>query len=165
MPLSPQLLPLLIFALSLGACQSPLVTHAPQQELPKIQSSATQGGKGVPNGRSDSSQPFIRAAMEVATDRTYGYSKENPVRVGPRSPSALHIRYLNSLRGPGGEPIEYERRGSCCEFETKNSEFGGGLLDIYRIKVDGATKDFFIFVNMYDPGPPKVPAGLTQRRP
>jgi hypothetical protein len=34
-------------------------------------------------------------------------------------------RFLNALSGPNGEKIEYYRIGSCCPFETKNSEWGG----------------------------------------
>jgi hypothetical protein len=156
--------PLFVLMLSLAACETPPSREPAPQELPRIQSSATRDGRGIPNGRSDAARPFIRASMEVSTDRSYGYSKDNPIKVGPRSPSLLHIQYLNSLRGPGGEPVEYERKGACCEFATRNSEFGGGLLDVYRVKVDGKEKDVFLFVNMYDPGPPKIPAGFTQRR-
>jgi hypothetical protein len=124
----------------------------------------TQDGKGVPNGRSDSEMPFIQASMPLSTDSHYGYTVENPIKVGPRTAARVHILYLNSLRGPNGEPIEYERLGSCCKFETKNSAFGAGLLDMYRITFDGTSKELVLYVNMYDPGPPQLPMGFTQRR-
>ncbi|APW37769.1 hypothetical protein RD110_11660 [Rhodoferax koreense] len=103
--------------------------------------------------------------MRVASDPKYGFAKESAIRVGPRSSAVFHIQYLNALRGPNGEPITYERLGACCDFQTANSPFaGGGLLDIYRVRVDGTSEDVFLFVNMYDPGPPELPAGFTQRK-
>ncbi|NUU01996.1 hypothetical protein [Herbaspirillum robiniae] len=153
----------------LAACQSP-----PQKPaygppvLPKILSSTVANGKGVPNGRSDNSDRYLHSALKSAEDPGYGYSQSNPVKVGPRTQGRLHIVYLNSLRGPKGEPLEYERKGACCMFAnpaTSAIPGGVGLLDVYRVRVEGEAQDRYLFVDMYDPGPPMIPVGMTQREP
>ena len=67
---------------------------------------------------------------------------------------------MNALRGPKGEKITYDRKGSCCHFETSNGFMGGGLLDRYEVKIDGSSKIYILYVNMYDPGPLKAPMGF-----
>lgn len=130
---------------------------------PVIVSSLRSGGKGVPNGRSDSTAPYLRTLkLPVATDPGYGYSAAKPIRTGPYD-TRLHLLYLNSLRGPKGEPVTYERRGACCEFEDKSLPRGGGLLDVYDIQVDGGSKTITIYVDMYRIGPPQLPVGFTAR--
>ena len=149
--------------LTLAACQSPPISSALTGEPPQVLSVVKRDGKGLPNGRSDSVEPFIQEIMVSSTDSQYGYTREKPIKTGPRSSAKIHIRYLNSLRGPSGEPVEYERRTSCCEFATTNSDMGRGLLDVYRVRVDGSSKDVFLYLNMYDPGPPQLLMGFTQR--
>jgi len=162
-----------LFALSITllitACAGPVpkIDSSQKQlaELPPIVSVSAKDGKRIPNGRSDSVSPYWRPPLQAALDPKYGLTKESAIRVGPRSDAALHIQYLNALRGPNGEPLAYERLGACCEFKPQNSPFaGGGLLDIYKVRVDGTSKDVFLFVNMYDPGSPALPAGFTQRK-
>jgi hypothetical protein len=132
--------------------------------LPHIASSTRGAGfKGSPHGRSDSTAPFVRQILEISVDARYGYTKENPIRVGPHSSGGTGRLYLNALLGAAGEPAEYERVGACCTFRTPNSPNGFGLLDIYRIRVDGSSGDRYLYVNWYDAGPPKIPIGFVQR--
>jgi len=98
----------------------------------------------------------------IASDPEYGKSSDKPIRTGPVF-SRGHILFLNALRGPNGEPIEYERIGSCCAFEDESPPFRGGLLDVYRIKIDGSSVEVLLFVDMYRMGLPEVPAGFTVR--
>jgi hypothetical protein len=147
---------LLVFQLSLAGS-----LHS--KELPKIESNTVVDGKGIPNGRSDSIAPFMSEAMQQSTDPSYGYTPSNPIRVGPRTSAKSHILFLNALRGAQGEPMSYERKGSCCAFETPHSPLGGGMLDIYTIKVQGSDQEIHLFVNMYDPGPAEIPVGFSQR--
>jgi hypothetical protein len=131
--------------------------------LPPIESAYTRNGRGVPYGRSDSSEAYLRAELPIANNPEYGFIEQNPIQVGPRTGDLQHIRYLNSLRGPNGEPIEYERKGSCCPFDTEHAALGG-LLDIYRVRIDGSSSEMYLFVDMYTAGTAQIPFGLTQRK-
>jgi hypothetical protein len=162
---------LLVVTFLIGACHAPTkqqvsttpVATASERELPPIESSYTRNGRGVPYGRSDSDEAYVYIPLPVAKSPDYGFTKENPVKVGPRNDGLPHIRYLNSLRGPNGEVIEYERKGSCCPFEAEQAPLGA-LLDIYRLKTEGSSKDIYIFVDMYTSGTLQIPVGLTQRK-
>jgi hypothetical protein len=98
-------------------------------------------------------------------DSTYGYQQHNPVKVGglTNGPSNER-RFLNGLRGPGGERVSYYRAGSCCPFKTPNGLMNNtGLLDKYLITWENSTDTLVIYINMYDEGDLKVPVGFTAR--
>lgn len=154
---------LMFVTIALAACQSnPPATKEVVAE-PKITSATRAGGKGIPNGRTDSPLPYLRGIkLATASDPAYGYAVDKPIYTGPYA-QRLHLYYLNSLRGPRGEVIEYERRGACCAFEDASLPFGGGLLDVYDLKIEGSDKPLTIFVDMYHRGPPLLPVGLSQR--
>lgn len=89
----------------------------------------------------------------MATDETYGYTKENPIKVGggvfggpPREDA-----YLGNLRGPNGEPLTYERSGS--------EPFGDTILDIYEIF--GLAQTVILYVDEYNYTEPQAPVGFT----
>ncbi len=97
-------------------------------------------------------------------DKSYGYTKDNPVMVGGGSEGPKNERrFLNALCGPNGEEIRYYRLGSCCPFETENSAFGG-MLDKYSISYKGLKDDLIIYINMYDSDILKVPVGLGLKK-
>ncbi|MCJ7696368.1 MAG: hypothetical protein MUO40_13225 [Anaerolineaceae bacterium] len=89
----------------------------------------------------------------ISTDNTYGYSEENPIQVsgdwmkGP----AQERKYLDNLRGPNGEPIQYERLGSL--------PFGDTILDEYQITFSG--KVIILYLDVYNFNTLYAPAGLT----
>ena len=98
---------------------------------------------------------------KVNTDASYGYTEKNPIKVGGFSNGPANERsYLNSLSGPNGETINYERTGSCCAFETKNSPFGGGMLDVYAVTYEGKKDTVVLYLNMYDKASLKAPVGF-----
>src|SRR5689334_13916853 len=103
-----------LFALGLSVAITSHVIATELNDLPKLTSAQTRNGKGVPSGRSDSREDYIHTRLEKAKDANYGLNEHNPVKVGPRHSDLPHILYLNSLRGPNGEPIEWERIGACC---------------------------------------------------
>lgn len=149
---------------ALSACQTTQPSKAPSNPEPKILTSLRSNGKGVPNGRTDSSAPYLRITkLALANDPEYGYSYDKPIRTGPIS-LKFHLLYLNSLRGPKGEVLEYERKGSCCAFEDDTLPPGGGLLDVYKVKVDGSSDVITLYVDMYRKGPPQLPVGFTARQ-
>jgi hypothetical protein len=145
----------LIFPSLFTACVSHNDTNPP------ILGSTAVSGKGFPQGTSDNPSTFFKLT-KVSTDPTYGYSERNPIKVGGvESGPARERLYLNGLLGPEGQPIVYERQGSCCPFKTPNGIMGGGMLDSYSITYEGASKAFTLYINMYDESEMLIPTGLT----
>ncbi len=100
----------------------------------------------------------------VSTDNTYGYTEKNPIKVGGVENGPLNeLKYLKSLTGPNGEKVTYVRRGSCCEFSTKKSPFGTGLLDIYSITYEGKEDSVMLYLNMYEKSTLKAPVGFKMK--
>ena len=87
----------------------------------------------------------------------------------PQDVSARRLALLLAGLAPlvlvvgAGQPIEFERRASRCPFETEHSELGAGLLDVYELTCEGLDAPIVLYVNMYDPGEPLIPKGLTVR--
>lgn len=101
--------------------------------------------------------------MDKSTDPTYGYSPQNAIKVGERSP-ANERRFLNALLGPNGEPVYYFRAGSCCSFKTPNGLFNNsGMMDNYSVYYEGSKDTVSIFINMYDEGNLMIPVGFTAK--
>ncbi|WP_432670421.1 2-dehydro-3-deoxyphosphooctonate aldolase [Flavobacterium sp. SM2513] len=100
---------------------------------------------------------------EMASDRTYGLSDQNPVEVGGVSESSGPLnerRFLNALTGPNGEKISYFRSGSCCPVKSNNGMSGMAMLDNYRVTYEGSKDTVSIYINMYDSSPLKAPYGF-----
>ena len=84
---------------------------------------------------------------QTSDDPTYGYSKENPVKLGSPDqfggPGMSRV-YLRHRRDQHFKPMEFERDGS----------FGGGpdghILDRYTL-VDSDGKKHQIYIDMYHP--------------
>jgi hypothetical protein len=77
-------------------------------------------------------------ACVMSTDKTYGYTQENPIKVGGDDfggPSRERA-YLDNLAGPHGEPISYNRTGSLDSGDT--------ILDAYEISGLGAKVTLYI---------------------
>jgi hypothetical protein len=148
----------------LAACQTTPTNNVTSNSDPKIISSLRSNGKGTPNGRTDSALPYLRMTnLALSSDPAYGYTPDKPIKTGPVA-LRFHLLYLNSLRGPKSEVVEYERIGSCCEFEDKSLPLGGGLLDVYKVRVDGSSDVLTLYVDMYRKGPVQFPVGFTARR-
>jgi hypothetical protein len=93
------------------------------------------------------------SACEVSTDPTYGYTKENPIKVGGgafEGPSREQA-YLDNLLGPNGETLSYEREGSIPSGDT--------ILDGY--KITGTGIEATLYVDEYSFTPPQAPVGFT----
>jgi hypothetical protein len=92
-------------------------------------------------------------ACIISTDKAYGYTQENPIKVGgddfggpPRERA-----YLDNLAGPNGEPISYNRTGSL--------DFGDTILDAYIIT--GLATDVTLYIDEYSFTEPQAPVGFT----
>jgi hypothetical protein len=90
---------------------------------------------------------------KISTDETYGYTQENPIKVGggalggpPREEA-----YLDNLLGPNGEKLTYERQGSLS--------FGDTILDIYQMS--GLKEPVTLYVDEYSFTEPLAPVGFT----
>ncbi|HSY48806.1 MAG TPA: 2-dehydro-3-deoxyphosphooctonate aldolase [Thermoanaerobaculia bacterium] len=100
---------------------------------------------------------------QASTDPSYAFSEHAPVLVGGGfgAGSDRTYQYLNSLRGPGGELVKYDRVGTCCSFKSANSPFGGeALLEVYQLSIPGVgTKR--IYFNWYETADVLIPVGLS----
>lgn len=92
-------------------------------------------------------------SCSIAADATYGYTKENPIKVGgddfdgpPRE-----REYLDNLAGSKGEKISYSRTGSI--------NFGDTILDVYIIR--GLNKEVTLYIDEYSFTEPQAPVGFT----
>lgn len=89
----------------------------------------------------------------VATDPTYGYYKNNPIKVGGDAmdgPSRERA-YLTALCGPNGEPLEFKRLGS--------EPYGDTILDAYEVTCAGSDP-VILYLDEYSYSQPVAPAGL-----
>lgn len=96
-------------------------------------------------------------------DPEYGLVEAKPVQVGGVMEGVARAQaYFARLRGPQGQKLSVERKGSCCFFETPNGLFDNmGLLDRYVVKYEGLAKPVTVFINIYDEGPLYPVAGFT----
>ncbi|WP_426756263.1 hypothetical protein [Myxococcus sp. Y35] len=102
--------------------------------------------------------PTAEAPKAAPAPSGYGYSENDPIHVGGGVDG--EYEYLEHLRGPEGQKVRYERRGSCCAFASENSPFGSGLLDVYDVIYDGLDKPVTLYLNMYDRKDPRAPEGF-----
>lgn len=126
----------------------------------------TGGGPTVANAEtSRTALPFV--VRDVSQDETYGYTAQNPVRVGGgRTAGARNqLRYLNALKGPQGQAVTYERQASCCPFTTRRGVVDNtALLDVYKVTWDGKAAPVTLYLNMYRGGKLVAPVGFTGAR-
>jgi hypothetical protein len=87
-----------------------------------------------------------------------GYSPDNPIKVGGGRVFAAfnEQQYLRRLRGPSGEPLEFERLGSTST---------DPILDIYLVRSAAHPEPVRLLLDAYDPGPNGVPEGFTLDHP
>ena len=111
-----------------------------------------------------SSSNLAESASSQSTDPTYGLTEKNPIKVGGGESGPVSERkYLNSLSGPNGEAVTYDRIGSCCFFKSKSSPMGGGLLDKYSVTYKGKKDTVVLYLNMYEKGKIVVPIGFRMK--
>jgi hypothetical protein len=100
-------------------------------------------------------EPPSASACPISTEPTYGYSKENAIRVGEGGDflggPARERSYLDNLRGPNGEPLSYERTGSL--------HFEDTILDAYVIH--GLGTPVTLYIDTYTFEELKAPVGFT----
>jgi len=97
---------------------------------------------------------------EISKDKKYGYQPDHKtaIKVGKIENG---YAFLKALLGPNGEPTQFQRIGSCCEFKSKTAAFGSGFLDKYEVYYQGLDKPVVLYINGYDYETPKCPIGFT----
>ncbi len=104
---------------------------------------------------------------EIATDATYGYTIDNPIKVGgfqEQKGTSNERQYLASLAGPKGQTTRFRRLRSCCAFNTENGVSGIGLLDVYEVVYPGLREPILLYINFYDYDKLFVPQGFTPKK-
>lgn len=154
-------------ALFLAACTT-TPTPKPAAEPPaEILSSTTATG---PDGMVITDEMMGRRSGEMSLTRTaggesYGWSQMAPVKVGGGFDSGAErtYKFLNTLRGPNGEDVHYDRVGTCCPFTSPNSPFegGGALLEVYEVSYKGMAGKRRLYFDWYDEAEMMIPKGLT----
>lgn len=97
------------------------------------------------------------AACQVATDPTYGFSPENPIRLGSLNlydGIARMEAYLNTLRGPNFEEIIYSRLNPIYNKAEQ-------IVDPYEIIYAGLSEPLTLYFDLYTYESPMAPAGFT----
>lgn len=107
----------------------------------------------------------ITRLNSISDDLTYGTTGENPVKVGtgPNGGPANQRAYLNLLRDSKGNPIQYERTGTCCMYSSPNGLMGFALVDVYLVRyrdAKGRKKKMNLYLSFYDYEDPKVIYGF-----
>jgi hypothetical protein len=98
----------------LAGCQTTQPGPSASNPEPKIVSALRSGGKGIPNGRSDSTAPYFRTLkLPVATDPGYGYgySATKPIQTGPRDKRNHEI--TGELANTQNDTNIQNERGAC----------------------------------------------------
>lgn len=91
----------------------------------------------------------------IAVDATYGFTQENAIRVGGDSfggPGRARA-YLDTLLGPTGQAVAYERQGSI--------PFGDTVLDGYQVSYEGASQPVILYIDQYAFEALYAPVGFT----
>ena len=103
----------------------------------------------------------------VAGFSGYGVSENSPVAIGGGfgEGSTRTYQYLNTLRGPHGEPVSYNRVGTCCPFKSPNSPFGGeAVLEVYEVTWQGLPEPKRLYFNWYEQGDIFLPVGFSSAK-
>lgn len=106
----------------------------------------------------------------VSSDPRFGYTSKKPIKLGVQKLSiALTYpqKYFNSITGPNGEKIHFERVKSCCPFKTVNSdqyEFKNvAVLEIYAVTYEGLASPVYLYINFFDQGKVMAPKGFLPK--
>lgn len=102
-----------------------------------------------------------------APDGKYGYDKNHPINLGfenEKYASKNIALFFNSLTGPKGEKITYDKVETCCPFPTKRNVMGVGTLDIYNVLIEGSNKPMVLYINIYEKSKVLCPKGFSIKK-
>lgn len=86
------------------------------------------------------------SACPVSDEQAFATTKEHAVQVGggAASVAARERRYLDALRGPGGEPLQFKRTGSMPLGPNDRT-----ILDAYEVTYAGLDKPIVLYLDAY----------------
>lgn len=92
----------------------------------------------------------------VETDAEWGYTKAKPIKVGgsPLYGASRQRQFLQTLVGPGGQPISFKRRGAV---DSGNPRI---ILDLYEVTYAGVDKPIELYLDFYRWEIPRAPKGF-----
>ena len=98
----------------------------------------------------------------VSDDPTYGLTLANPVPIGGGAMyvAARERRYLDALRGPEGQAIQYRRTGSMMQGENT-----GTIIDHYEVTYAGLDKPISLYLDAYHYWEQRAPKGFICGQP
>ncbi|MFN8353265.1 MAG: tetratricopeptide repeat protein [Spirosomataceae bacterium] len=99
---------------------------------------------------------------QTSTNPKYGFTKENPVRVGPGYNDVTEniTAYLDLLRDAQGKPLRYKQTGSCCNY---NAKIGQARIDIFEViykNAAGQDKKASVYITFGEYEEPQMLAGF-----
>jgi hypothetical protein len=118
-----------------------------------------------------------------ATSEGYGYSAEDPIRLGYTKDIQENIgycyAYMERLRTLDGKPLEILSRASVSDPKNKvgekkilgflpsrfDSELWGGILDRYTLTAAGTADTLELYFDIYHKEPVLIPTGLKYAEP
>lgn len=104
----------------------------------------------------------------VAKDATYGYSQENPIKVGGAFNNQDVVnqhRYLNALTGKNGEKVYYTQTGTCCYYDLpEGSTEKLGMLERYELSIKETGFKTIIYINSYERDKLLAPRGFLYKK-
>ena len=97
----------------------------------------------------------------VAEDEEYGRSQDKPILIGGGvyTMAAREVAYMSALRGPTGQGVHFFRQGSTPPRGAK------GPLDVYQVNYAGLDKPVILYLDAYEEGELKAPAGFVCASP
>lgn len=103
----------------------------------------------------------------VSNNPNYAYTPKYPVHVGGYDKANFQEnvdRYLNALKGPSGEAIQFIYQGTCCEYKSARDQFGLANLEVYEIRFYGQElSPLLLYLDVYHVERLEAPNGLTYR--
>jgi hypothetical protein len=86
------------------------------------------------------------SSCPVAEEAAFATTKTQPVQVGGGAMyvAARERRYLDALRGPAGEPVQYKRTGT-----TRVEGDERTILDVYEVTYSGLEKPALLYLDAY----------------
>jgi Ca-activated chloride channel family protein len=105
----------------------------------------------------------LPTTLPTTSGEDYGYSEEDPIRVGGGPDHGLwrETWYFESLHGPEGQPVQFQRIGSCCSFDLPESPWATGALNIFEVTYEGLDEPRHLYIDMYQCETPAAPQGFT----
>jgi hypothetical protein len=112
-------------------------------------------------------QKSTKVTFEIkgnAKNKTYGYTPQNPIKVGGGAYAGYHFLFIKHLRGPNGDSLDVERIGSCYNYDnpdTTLTPYEKGVLTCFSFKCKAFKKPKVLYFDKYRYGDLYIPKNFT----